>query len=303
MWPIGEKSGIIRIGVSLAAVAALLAAILAFINVITPLPGSATGDIGAMPGINDTTDHGVVSTANGTPDASLPDSYIDMAPGYGMGRIPKHIAYASESNVSDIVVFTAYWTVPERPAYDEYIKHTVFLWCGLQQGELGLIQPVLEWDHDDTGKFWTIACWIVNKRDNTYEVSRRFKAYPGDRIRADLRYVTDYANPGRKVWFIAITDQTQQCMAYIIDYGGAVDTNRNLTVFSGVLEGTDLARYDADLPGDVAFEDIICKSEGGFDVPLDLTGYVHPDMRQVSIEYGDGPSGSPVIISTHNQGQ
>ncbi len=299
MRPIGEKTLFIGIGISLAVLITVLAAIMAFNSAVTLRPDGAVPDAGARPGISipDT-----VPSSNQTP-VSLPAEYsIDTAPGPGMGRIAKHIAYASQPNVSDIVVFTAYWTVPERPVYDEYIKHTVFLWCGLQQGDLGLIQPVLEWDHDDTGKYWTIACWIVNKRDDTYEVSKRLMAYPGDRIRADLRYI-DSADTGRKLWYIAISDLTHQGMTYIIDYGGAVDTNRNLTVLSGVLEGTDLSRYDADLPGDVTFEDIMCKAEGGVDIPINLTGYVHPDMGQVSIEYDDWPSWSPVAIHTHNNGQ
>jgi hypothetical protein len=297
-WPTGEKSGSIRMYIVLAVLAAMIIAVLASTSIATSLPGSAPGDVGAPSGIFNTVANvsipDTVSSANETPDDS-----IDTAPGYGMGRIAKHIAYASQPNVSDIIVFTAYWTVPERPAYNEYIKHTVFFWCGPQGGTLGLTQPVLEWDHDDTGKFWTVACWIVNKRDHTYEVSQRFEAYPGDRIRADLRYITDPADNGKKVWYIAISDLTQQSMTYLLDYGGAVDTNENLTVFSGVLEGTDLVRYDVDLPGDVTFDDIIYKAEGGVDVPLNLTGYVHPDMGQVAIEYEDGLSGSPVIIHTH----
>lgn len=289
-------------GVSLAVLAAGIVAVMAFINIVTPLPGSAAGDVGAPP--DNTSSMVNASIPDTVPSANeTPDTTIDTAPGYGMGRIAKHIAYASQPNVSDIVVYTAYWTVPERPAYDEYIKHTLFLWCGLQQGNLGLIQPVLEWDHDDTGKYWTLACWIVNKRDNTYEVGQRLNAYPGDRIRADLRYITDPDNPGRMVWYIAISDLTQQSMAYLLDYGGAVDTNQDLSVFSGVLEGTDLVRYDVDLPGDVTFGDVICKAEGGVDVPLNLTGFVHPDMGQVAIEYEDGPSVSPVIIHTHYNGQ
>jgi hypothetical protein len=301
-WLIGEKSGFTRMGVSLVALAAGIVAVMAFINIVTPLPGSAAGDVGAP--ADNTSSMVNASIPDTVPSANeTPDTTIDTAPGYGMGRIAKHIAYASQPNVSDIVVYTAYWTVPERPAYDEYIKHTLFLWCGLQQGNLGLIQPVLEWDHDDTGKYWTLACWIVNKRDNTYEVGQRLNAYPGDRIRADLRYITDPDNPGRMVWYIAISDLTQQSMAYLLDYGGAVDTNQDLSVFSGVLEGTDLVRYDVDLPGDVTFGDVICKAEGGVDVPLNLTGFVHPDMGQVAIEYEDGPSVSPVIIHTHYNGQ
>lgn len=301
-WPIGEKAGFIRLSVLLAVLAAMAFVATAFVNLTIPLPGNATGDISTLPGVTGDTAN------NSNPDAvptvnETPDSYIDTTSGYGMGRTARHIAYASEANVSDITVFTAFWEVPDRPAYNEYIKHTVFLWCGLQQGNLGLIQPVLEWDHDDTGKYWTIACWIVNKRDNTYEVSQRFRAYPGDQIRADLRYITDPANPDQKIWFIAISDLTQQSMTYLLDYGRAVDTNQNLTVFNGVLEGTDLVRYNADLPGDVTFHDIICRAEGNIDVPLSLAGYVHPDMGQVAIEYEDGPSGTPIIIHTHYKAQ
>lgn len=283
---------------------ALIAGAVAMAAVAIILLSGSQGDtveIGQAPDIANATANacitGPVSAGNETRET--PEDDGGLFQDVWSGRAPKHIAYASQANVSGITVYTAYWDVPERPAYNEYIKHTVFLWCGLQQGELGLIQSVLEWDHDDTGKYWTIACWIVNRRDGTYEVGRRFAAYPGDRIRADLRYITDPADPGRKVWFIAITDETQQSMAYLIDYGGAVDTNQNLTAFNGVLEGIGLVRYDADLPGDVTFEDIVCRAEGNVDIPLNLTGYVHPDMGQVAIEYD--PEGTPVIIRTHYQ--
>ncbi|OPY28066.1 MAG: hypothetical protein A4E28_01705 [Methanocella sp. PtaU1.Bin125] len=289
------KPGFISMGI------VIMALIMAAIAVISPA-GDASGDAGDATGVTPVPDRShfppEVPSRDDLQVTSQEDTAIDTTPGDGMGRTAKHIAYAYQPNVSDVVVFTSYWTVPERPAYDEYIKHTVFLWCGLQQGNLGLIQPVLEWDHDDTGKYWTIGCWIVNKRDHTYEVSRRFRAYPGDRIRADLRYITDPANPGKKVWYIAISDLTRQSMTYMLDHRRAVDTNQNLTLFSGVLEGTDLVRYDVDLPGDVTFEDVICKAEGGVDVPLSLTGYVHPDMGQVAIEFEDGPTGTSVIINT-----
>jgi hypothetical protein len=211
----------------------------------------------------------------------------------------RHIAYAFQPNVTGLTDFTARWTIPQRPLYNGGPKHTIFLWMGIQQGTSGLIQAVLEWDHDHTGKYWTLACWIVNAKEQTYEVSPRIDAYPGDRVMAELHYEDDPLNPGQKVWRVTLTDETRECFTELIDDGRAVDANRDILVFSGVLKGIGAVSDGDDLPGDLMFGDITYKDENGENLPVYLTGYVDPKFRHVAVEHEDGPSGSPVIIRTN----
>jgi hypothetical protein len=214
-------------------------------------------------------------------------------------KTARHIAFAFQPNVTGIADFTAYWTIPRGPLYDGGPKHTIFLWTGIQQGNSGLIQAVLEWDHDHTGKYWTLACWIVNAKDQSYRASPRIDAYPGDLVKAEIRYETDLAHTGRKVWHVIFTDVTRECSTELIDGGRAVDTNRDIMVFSGVLEGIGPVTDGDDLPGDMMFRDIVYKDENGKDLPVYLTGYVNPMFGHVAVEYEDGQTGSPVIIRTN----
>lgn len=214
-------------------------------------------------------------------------------------KTPLHIAYAFQPNVTGIAEFTARWIVPQPPRYDGGPKHTIFLWTGIQQGSSGLIQAVLEWDHDNTGKYWTLACWAVDARDQSHDVSQRIHVTPGDQIKAELRYETDLANPWRKVWHIVMTDETQGKCTELIDDKGAVGTNRDVIIFSGVLEGIGEVSGGDDLPGDVMFRDIMYKDEQGNDMPIYLIGSVNDRFGRVAVEYEDGPAGSPVIIRTN----
>jgi hypothetical protein len=265
----------------------------------TPGPANATGttDVTPTPGphkLRIVVAEGADPTPTPTPEPNgglIVDQYVD--------KTSRHIAFAFQPNVTGLADFTASWTIPDRPLYNGGPKHTIFLWTGIQQGTSGLIQAVLEWDHDNTGKYWTLACWIVNAKDQSYRVSSRIDAYIGDRIKTELRYETDAANPGRKVWHIIITDETRECQTELIDSSQAVDTNRDILVFSGVLEGIGSVSDGDDLPGDLMFGDITYKDEYGEKLPVYLTGYVDPKFRRVAVEYEDGPSGSPVIIRTN----
>lgn len=235
------------------------------------------------------------------PDGSTPGSSTGVT--QLDGKAARHIAYAYQTGVNGIADFTAYWTVPQRPVYNGIQNHTIFLWTGIQQGNAGLIQAVLEWDHDNTGRYWTLACWIVNKRDQTYCVSPRiYDVYPGDRIRAEMRYEDDTANPGRKVWHIILTDETHDRTTELVDSGHAVDTNLDVTLLSGVLEGIGYVQSDIDLPDDVTFDDITYRDENGKDIPVYLAGYADPAFPAVAVEYEDREWGTPVTIHTDYYG-
>jgi hypothetical protein len=219
--------------------------------------------------------------------------------GWSATAIPKHIAFAFQPNVSGIACFTAYWTVPDRPQHAGDWPRPVFLWTGIQQGSLGLVQAVLEWDNtiNLSGKGWTLACWAVNKRGPTM-TSPRLRVGPGDRIKAELRYEANASGTGGMMWHIIMTDETNGGTTELFDSYGAVNTNLNVTVFSGVLEGIASVAGAEDLPGDTTFSNVTYLDENGTIMPMHLTGYVIPEFPQVAVEYEDGPSGTPVVIHT-----
>jgi hypothetical protein len=221
--------------------------------------------------------------------------------GWQAAATPKHIAFAFQPNVSGITSFTASWAVPGRPRHEGDWPRPIFLWLGIQQGSLGLVQAVLEWDNS-ISKNWTLACWVVNKRGLTY-MSPRIRVEPGDLIKAELRYEDDASSPGRKVWHIIMTDETHGGRTELYDGGRAVDTNLDVLVFSGVLEGIGSVSGASDLPGDTTFGNVTYLDENGTHMPVYLTGYVNPEFPQVAVEYEDGPSGSPVIIHTNYDGR
>lgn len=317
------NEGVTALPVFLAAGAVAVIAIL--VVLIAALSGPGTSPPTAIPGIgtNVTNNSDIINPVNVTSVSSVTpvptprplrivvgegvdptpvptqDPNSDLIVDQDLDKTPHDIAYAFQPNVSGIADMTVEWTIPQRPLFDGGPKHTVFLWTGIQQGSSGLIQCVLEWDHDHTGKYWTLACWIVNAKDQTYDVSRRIDAYPGDRIKAEMRYETDLANPGRKVWHLILTDETHEVTTELIDSDGAVDTNQDLIVFGGVLEGIGPVSEGDDLPGDVTFENIVYKDENGNVLPIYLTGCVDPRFGHVAVEYNDGPAGSPIIIHTN----
>jgi hypothetical protein len=221
--------------------------------------------------------------------------------GWQAAATPKHIAFAFQPNVSGIVNFTACWTVPDRPQHEGDWPRPIFLWTGIQQGNLGLVQAVLEWDNN-VGKSWTLACWAVNKRGPS-GTSPRVRVEPGDRIKAELRYETNASYSGGKVWHIIMTDETHGGMTELYDSGLAVDTNLDVTVFAGVLEGIGSVTGVDDLPGDTTFGNVTYLDENGTKMPTYLTGYVNPEFPQVAVEYEDGPSGTPVTIHTNYDGR
>lgn len=214
---------------------------------------------------------------------------------------PKHIAFAFQPNVSGIADFTAYWTVPDRPQYEGDWPRPVFLWIGIQQGSLGLVQAVLEWDNSFSvlGKGWTLACWAVNKRGQS-GTSPRVRVEPGDRIKAELRYETNASCPGGMVWHIIMTDETHGGATELFDSARAVDTNLDVMVFSGVLEGIGSVTGADDLPGDTTFGNVTYLDENGMSIPMHLTGFVIPEFPYVAVEYEEGTSGTPIIIRKNN---
>jgi hypothetical protein len=276
------------------------------------LPGNDTGDVPyptGMPDVTNTPEATPAPTPVPTPHQLRVVTGADVSPvpggawqDAGMaqlgGKAARHIAYAYQTGVSGIADFTAYWTVPPRPAFNGIQNHTIFLWAGIQQGNEGLVQAVLEWDHDDTGRYWTLACWAVNKRDQTHEVSSRIRVNTGDRIRAELRYEDDVSRPGQKVWHIIMTDEKHGQVTELFDSGRAVNTNDDVTVFCSVLEGIGYVYSYIDLPGDVTFDDFTLRDEGGKVMPLYLGAYVDPAFPAVAVEYEDHEGGRPVIIHT-----
>jgi hypothetical protein len=142
-----------------------------------------------------------------------------------------------------------------------------------------------------------MACWAVDADGGSYDVSPRVQVYPGDVIRSELLYVTDVSSPGRKLWRIVMTDETHDTSTQLIDAKQAVDTNADVILFSGVLEGIGDVVEGDDLPGDMMFRDMTYKDEAGNDIPVYLSAIVDDRFGHVAVEYSSG--GSPVIIRTN----
>ena len=72
-----------------------------------------------------------------------------------------YILRAENWNVNQLDKFVANWKVPSSPTLiSSQIPHTMFLFNGIEPNPVTtILQPVLEWDNSDTGKYWTLASW------------------------------------------------------------------------------------------------------------------------------------------------
>ena len=217
----------------------------------------------------------------------LAESNPDMFYGY--------MLEASQNNVPTINHFTAYLTVPNGPPDHKYNNQYITYWTGIGSPDGNkLIQPVLEWDHQRTGKYWTIAAWEIN--GNKDQTGDRIMVNPGDKIKLELHYSTT-----KKSWSIDITDiSTPPKLQRTSHLDSEILSNTNLEVFGGVLEGSKLLYICGDdaLPDSTTFYDYL------YDVPIKLSPHVYPNAKahyrnigidirtdppQVKLSTGKGP--------------
>ena len=181
-----------------------------------------------------------------------------------------YIEYAHQENVDDLTDFTAYWTVPSAPDSSTPSNSYISLWNGVGSKDgNAIVQPVLEWDHQDTGKKWTIAAWSVPKGNcGSKGHSDRIDTSVGNKIKGKLHY-SDSTNG----WQIDIGDETQgkttSCSSNVV-------SNTDVEVFGGILEGRKLwhNQGDKNMPGTSEFYDM------SYDVTVSLTGFVNSEAQK-----------------------
>ena len=178
---------------------------------------------------------------------------------------------ASQNNVPTINHFTAYLTVPNGPPDRQYNNQYITYWTGIGSPDGNkLIQPVLEWDHPNTGKYWTIAAWEIDGNDD--KTGDRIRVSPGDKIKFELHYSTTL-----KSWSIDISNtNTPPALRKTSHLDSEILGNTNLEVFGGVLEGAKLLYIcgDGALPESTTFYGYL------YDVPIKLSPKVYPNAKQ-----------------------
>jgi hypothetical protein len=206
---------------------------------------------------------------------------------HGRQELPPYfgfIQYAHQKHVSGITDLKGYLVVPSDPTTPPGVNHAyITLWNGVESST-GLVQPVLEWDHQHTGKYWTIAAWAIRDWKEDCECgprghSERYVTRSGHTLKLWLYWIAS-----EHKWAINIRDETDGKSRWCSS--SAVGTS-DVTVYGGVLEGAKLIKTfggqevgDKNLPGTATFSNIQSN------VPLTLTGVVDPNARNYFTNLG-----------------
>jgi hypothetical protein len=214
----------------------------------------------------------------------------ELPPYYG------YIEYTHQEHVRGIKHLEARLVVPSPPTTPDQIMHAfATLWIGVDSST-GLVQPVLGYDHQETGKRWAIAAWAIRPGDEGDSAcgpkghSEWYYPKTGETLNLALNY-----DGGR--WEIVITDVTShrstRCFSDVV---GTSDVE----VFGGVLEGRNLIKTfngrdigDTNLPGTSTFSRIQSN------VPLTLTGVVDPNARNYFTNLGVDVSSDSRSVTLH----
>ena len=218
---------------------------------------------------------------------------------YGRQVLPAYqgfIEYAHQEHVSGIKHLEARLVVPSPPTTPRIATNAfATLWIGVESST-GLVQPVLGYDHQLTGKKWAIAAWAIRPGDvgdiacGPDGHSEWYYPNTGDTLNLALNY-----DIGR--WRIAITDVTSHrstwCFSDIVG-------DSDVTVYGGVLEGRNMYKElvgqevgDTNLPGIATFSNIWST------VPLTLTGAVDPNARNYFTNLGVDVSADSKMVILH----
>ncbi|MDY0387660.1 MAG: hypothetical protein RBT65_11150 [Methanolobus sp.] len=137
-------------------------------------------------------------------------------------------------------MFDAYWKVPVDPPHPNNDAVDFLFNAITPQVGSGIVQPVLEWNQLDSGR-WTCRAWCVSGTDKFY--SDPLYVSEGDEIQGLMSWNSWYNE-----WFICVTDTAANKQKYIYsDFVG----DSNLEVYAA-LEGTYL-QDNGDVPGDTTF--------------------------------------------------
>jgi hypothetical protein len=209
----------------------------------------------------------------------------------------RFLEFANQSHVSGIKHLEAQLVVPSSPSLPSYVRNAfVSLWIGVGPDDgSAIVQPVLGYDHQETGKRWAIAAWAVRNGGGDIACGPKGHSewyYPntGDTLNLALNY-----DSGR--WEIAVTDVTSRRSTRC---SSAVVGNSDVEVFGGVLEGAGLFKTlngeniaDKNLPGTATFSKIQSN------VPLTLRGVVDPNARNCFTNLGVDVSADSKMVTLH----
>jgi hypothetical protein len=209
----------------------------------------------------------------------------------------RYLEFANQSHVSGIKHLEAQLVVPSSPHPPSCVRNAfVSLWIGVGPDDgSAIVQPVLGYDHTETGPKWAIAAWALGPNGDDIACGPNGHSewrYPqvGDRLNLTLDY-----DRGR--WKIDITDVTSHRSTWC---SSDVVGNSDVEVFGGVLEGYKLHTVikgeniaDKNLPGVATFSNIQSN------VRLTLKGVVHPDAQKCFTNLGVDISQDSKIVTLH----
>lgn len=166
------------------------------------------------------------------------------------------IEQANDWSVANLDWFEAYWEVPTSPPNPDS-SVVDFLFNAIEPSDgSSIIQPVLEWNWGDSGR-WTAAAWYVE--NGVGYRSDPINVNVGDTLNGGMWYLPS----GINMWDVYIEDQNT-------DRGTAIYTDvigtSNLATFVA-LEGYNIDG-DSDVPGDTTFYNMDFSYQSN---PVDIT--------------------------------
>ena len=177
----------------------------------------------------------------------------------------------SQNHVPIINDFTAYLNVPKGPT-SKFSHQYISYWTGIGSSDGNmLIQPVLEWDHQTTGKYWIVRSWSIGKNEKQDHWSNGTRVFPGDKLKLELHY-----SKTTKRWTSDITDLSSPSQPHNPLISNLPIGNTNVEVFSAVLEGRKLIKSEGEtsLPDSATFYDY------SSDTPINPSPFVDPDAKK-----------------------
>ncbi|SES68647.1 hypothetical protein SAMN04488587_0580 [Methanococcoides vulcani] len=173
-----------------------------------------------------------------------------------------------DKDVAGVRRFVAYWNVPTTPPHPNN-DAVDFLFNAIKpNGESGIMQPVLEWNQLQSGR-WTGAAWYgIN---DVYYHSARINVDQGDKIEGLLSWDNTYSR-----WLIAFEDVTAGHQVYF--HTNDFD-NTHLDVYTA-LEGSHVVD-NGDVPGDTLFYDMEFK-----DLNLNTFNVIWGEVNYAGIPVG-----------------
>lgn len=185
--------------------------------------------------------------------------------------------------VGNLTYTYAYWVTPSSPPSPGSSVYDM-LFTAIQYSSVAIMQPVLEWNHEGSGR-WTGSAWYGVY--GYYENSDDINVSSGDVIHGAIVWDGDQ-------WYISFTDNTTN--QYTSIYNEAFYGTYGLSVYCA-LEGGNIDDDD-DVPGDTTFDYMSFRYQGNPVYPNWDDYYNIPDgLSGISV---DIYSSSKVKLNTAN---